>query len=110
MSTSMYRQGDILLIKEEEMRSLSASSAAIVRIAGKIVLAYGEKTGHAHTISSPNAVLYQDGGTRFLRVINTLALLEHQEHDTLKLPKGDYHVIQQREYEGEGRSGKVYHD
>lgn len=86
-----YRQGDVGLIK-------------ISKIVGKklkhLVLAVGEVTGHKHEVID-NAELYDHEGTLFLKV-NETTELTHQEHQTITLPKGDYEVRRQREYEPNG--------
>ena len=73
---------------------------------GRIVLAYGEVTGHAHAIASKEAELIEtEPGTdgliadRFLRVLSEAGVdLVHEEHATITLPRGNYIVRIQREY------------
>lgn len=89
-----YRQGDVLLRRVEALPAASQRSGPIN---GRIVLAYGEVTGHAHAISEKQADLFIDGSRRFLEVCYK-ADLKHEEHATIALPKGVYEVIQQREY------------
>ena len=73
-------------------------------------LAYGEKTGHNHHLvmdpGSPVALeaaveMYEltgeDGVQTFLRVTEDGVSLQHQEHRTQLLPKGDYSVTIQQE-------------
>jgi hypothetical protein len=90
----MYRQGDVLLVPVETIPSDAK------RVPAPIILAHGEATGHAHEIKSRNAKLFESTGKRFLRLTKT-AILEHQEHDPVTLPSGDYEVIRQREYHPE---------
>lgn len=65
-------------------------------------LAYGELTGHAHTIvgESHQFELRECPKTkmRHLRVVEPV-LLKHQEHEKIKLPPGDYRIDIQREYD-----------
>jgi len=68
---------------------------------GRVVLAHGEVTGHSHSISPQEATLYSDGAVTELEVKAAMAMLEHQEHGTIALPKGRYRVIRQREYSPE---------
>jgi hypothetical protein len=46
-----YRQGDVLLIRVD---SLPTGLREIPRDRGRVVLAYGETTGHAHAIEAPS--------------------------------------------------------
>ena len=78
----------------------------IERDAGRIVLAYGEVTGHAHAILDVDAELYEGLETaaaadRFLRIGRGGATLVHEEHAPISLPEGDYVVRLQREYHPE---------
>lgn len=64
------------------------------------MLAYGEATGRHHSIASSSGTLFVDDKNQatLLEVTEALADLEHQEHNTIKLPAGRYRVIHQREY------------
>jgi hypothetical protein len=91
-----YRQGDVLLVKVEMD---SVPKGAVKQDAdGRIVLAYGEVTGHAHAIDSSLAALYQWKGDRLVEA-KPGARLVHEEHNPIDLEPGIYKVIQQREYE-----------
>jgi len=90
-----YRQGDVLLIRVAQK---SARARKVDREDGRIVLAHGEATGHAHVIESPEAVLYEDvSGTRFLEVWEPVRLV-HEEHAALHVEPAIYEVRRQREY------------
>jgi hypothetical protein len=94
---TIYRQGDVLLVA---INSIPANARTeVARDNGRIVLAYGEVTGHAHAIHDTEAVLLAapDTEDRFLRIMATVAL-EHEEHATIMLPPGDYITRRQREY------------
>ena len=92
-----YRQGDVLLeLIEADPRS--RPHRPVPRDAGRVVLAYGEATGHAHAIEDASAELIElENGDRFL-VTERGVSLRHEEHDTIELPPGAYRVIRQREY------------
>jgi hypothetical protein len=94
----MYRQGDILLVPAER---LPANARPLSRDArGRLVLALGEATGHAHAVAAPDADLLADPDARderFLRIV-TDAQLTHEEHAAIPLPAGLYRVVRQREY------------
>jgi hypothetical protein len=66
----------------------------------RIVLAYGEVTGHAHALEEAKvgkAKLWDAGAERFLQVLEKTALT-HEEHSAITLEPGVYKVTQQREY------------
>lgn len=96
----MFRQGDILLVPAWG-EQLSESARPVARDArGRLVLALGEATGHAHAVAAPDAQLLAEPGEvdrRFLRIV-TEALLTHEEHAPIPLPPGLYEVVRQREY------------
>lgn len=96
-----YRQGDVLVRHVEE---LPDGARKIKRDEGKVVLAYGEATGHAHAIAERGAELYEVEAleVRFLQILCADGVeLAHQEHDTIGLPPGIYEVRRQREYSPE---------
>lgn len=95
---TIYRQGDVLIISTSHV---PANLAPVARDAGRIVLAYGEVTGHAHAILDRDAELLTAPNTddRFLRIMAASGVeLRHEEHATITLPPGDYIVRRQREY------------
>ena len=96
----MFRQGDVMIVEVERTES---TLAQVDRENGRIVLAHGEVTGHAHAIASSDAMLFMDAKTldRYLDV-KAPVTLDHEEHSRIELPIGFYRVIQQREYRPEG--------
>src|SRR5262245_42367283 len=99
MGPPVYRQGDILLIA---ISGLPERLVAVEPADGRIVLAYGEATGHAHAIGAHRAALFREdgslpGGSMFLRLTEA-AELRHEEHAPIALPPGLYRVVRQREY------------
>jgi hypothetical protein len=93
-----YRQGDVLI---ERIPSLPAGLKKIARENGRVILAHGEITGHAHAIAAPNADLYSavdSGDVTFLEIRKAVVALQHDEHATVTLPPGSYAVRRQREY------------
>lgn len=95
---SQARQGDVYL---ERVNSLPKGATEVPRDAGRIVLAYGEVTGHAHAISDgPDmAVLFQVAGdpNMYLKTSKPVTL-RHEEHSPIKIGKGTFRIIRQREY------------
>jgi hypothetical protein len=90
------RQGDVFVF---EAPPSAKPLAPIARDNGRIVLAYGEVTGHAHAIHDRDAELFALANTddRFLRIMSQ-SYITHEEHSTISLPPGDYIVRRQREY------------
>jgi hypothetical protein len=94
----MFRQGDVLLVPAERLPEHARSLPRDAR--GRLVLALGEVTGHAHAVAAPDAELLDDTGPvggRFLRIV-TEAQLTHEEHAAIPLPPGLYRVVRQHEY------------
>lgn len=94
----MYRQGDVLIIP---IKSIPRNVEVIERENGRIVLAHGEVTGHAHAIKDKRAALFSDPklAAIFMHVSGDVPVdLEHDEHTTIAIPPGNYRVVIQREY------------
>lgn len=89
-----YRQGDVLLRMVDVI-----PNEAIVQPEdnGRVVLAYGEVTGHAHAIETGLAFLYRKGADEYL-LVRRGAVLRHEEHAPITLPPGSYRLIRQREW------------
>src|SRR6185437_1636849 len=92
----MYRQGDVLLIPAV----MPTGTAPVKEATGRIILAYGEATGHHHSLKASVGNLFEREGKRYLRM-DIDAPLEHQEHAPILIPRGTYHVVIQREYSPE---------
>lgn len=113
------RQGDVLL---QQVKALPTDRTEIAPDGNRIVLAYGEVTGHAHAIydhvkqdpmtpgsadeiaeaaiarAQSKARLWQAAdGSRFLEVTGTVTL-RHEEHTAHTLPPGIYKLPTQVEY------------
>jgi hypothetical protein len=100
---TMYRQGDVLLVKVDAV----PEGARDITAEDRIVLAYGEVTGHAHAVYEPitkekpgKARMWDAGAERFLQVVETTAL-KHEEHAAIPLEPGVYRIEHQREYSPE---------
>ena|SRR3990172_3784734 len=98
--TFIARQGDVLIVA---VKSIPKVVEAIERERGLVVLAHGEATGHKHAIKSEHAALFRDPKLMaiFMTVSDQPVTLEHEEHDTITIPPGNYRVIRQREYSPE---------
>lgn len=87
------RQGDVLLVPVAE-----PIEATVLPRRGRLVLALGEATGHAHAIHEPHArELRPTTGERLVRLPVTASLV-HEEHAPIELPPGLYRIVIQREY------------
>lgn len=100
MSDTIQRQGDVLVIR---VARPSAKLEPIPTEDGKVVLAHGEVTGHAHVVeslgsASVNFVLNTATQKRYFHSAQPMHL-KHEEHGALRLPAGWYEVRIQREYE-----------
>lgn len=97
----MYRQGDVLIVP---VKALPKNLEPVDREQGRVVLAHGEVTGHAHAIKDQKAALFRDPklAAIFMNVsADGPVALEHEEHATIHIPPGNYQVIRQREYSPE---------
>ena len=104
----LVRQGDLLLVP------VAGLPEGAVRVgSGRLVLAEGEATGHAHIVDDERASLHRhrdrwSPAERYLSVVGDAPVfLVHEEHDRLALVPGVYEVRRQREYEPRGRSSRV---
>lgn len=103
----VYRHGDVLIRPVQE---IPEEAQKVRRQKGRLILAEGEATGHAHAILDRDVDLYElvtpgdadEMRRRFLRVeAEAGASLVHEEHHTLTIPPGDYEIIGQVEFEPE---------
>ena len=90
------RQGDVLI---REVAEVPEGAKMLPRDRGRVVLAYGEVTGHAHVIAERDAELLSVSGQvdRWLRV-RSQAVLAHEEHAAIAIAPGTYRVSIQREW------------
>lgn len=98
----MYRQGDVLIVPVDE-RAVPARAKDVRGEPrdgrGRLVLAFGEVTGHAHAIPGPGRLVREPGPYGpFLLELPEGGRLVHEEHAPIVLPKGWYRVVRQREY------------
>ena len=90
----VYRQGDVSII------AVNNPVAPKGRRIADPVLARGELSGHAHRIVEGQVRLYQrPTGLLHLQVLSDRAKLYHEEHEDVIIPKGDYEVRRQQEFD-----------
>ena len=99
----MFRQGDVLLIPTQS--NVDGSWREVEPDNGRVILAYGEVTGHAHGLSQRAARLFrrpdsmgEEWRDDALLVISQPTALAHEEHAPIALEPGNYLVRRQREY------------
>jgi hypothetical protein len=105
----MYRQGDVLIVPvagavDEAPAAVAAAIAGVspaVRDGrGRMVLALGESTGHAHAVVGKGSLYRGSADVAPMHLHLPLGgRVVHEEHGAFTLPPGWYRVIRQREYE-----------
>jgi len=93
----VIRQGDVCLVR---VRAIPKAAKEQPQAKGRLVLALGEVTGHAHAFydDSYNVKLYvADGGARYLDIAAPVEL-KHEEHSTARIPAGKWLLPSQVEY------------
>lgn len=90
------RQGDVLL---EKVTEIPSGATEIKTEQKRIVLAYGEVTGHAHAIYEylDKVKVWAIGKVKYLEVMATV-MLKHEEHTQAELTPGIYKLPVQVEY------------
>jgi len=100
------RQGDVFIEKVDRIPETAKKAKPED---GRVILAHGEATGHAHAYDKRFVSMYRDdgAGSAFITVSadpstgHGGADLKHEEHSAIKTPAGDYEAIRQREYSPE---------
>ncbi|HUY10572.1 MAG TPA: hypothetical protein VMW80_14215 [Candidatus Dormibacteraeota bacterium] len=91
------RQGDVL-VERVRRRTLPKGTFVAPR-QGRLILAYGEATGHHHSVAVADGEMVETAAHEvFLQIMKTTDL-QHQEHGSLRLDKGVYKVTIQQEYQ-----------
>lgn len=98
MKKQFFRQGDVGI---ERIAELPVHAVEVPPKEGRIVLAYGEVTGHAHALAETTKVReFSFEAERFIQVMEATTL-RHEEHAPITLEPGIYKIHQQREYSPE---------
>lgn len=97
-----FRQGDVLIIKIDELPKRNLLKK-VEPVSGRVILAEGEVTGHAHALESDGVALLelpQEGQTsRIFMELTKDSTVNHEEHGKIDLTKGFYEIRRQREYQ-----------
>lgn len=98
------RQGDVLLVDAAYRGDKFVSGQPVESADGRIVLAFGEVTGHAHVVAAGDRakkpVLRDVQAERYLQVLSE-ATIRHEEHSPIILREGRYQQAFQTEEQGE---------
>ncbi len=103
---TIYRHGDVIIRHINTDIPEQAESWRDPKD-GRMILAYGEVTGHAHAVVGdadlleiPAEVTERtiSGVEKWLEVHAGGAKVVHEEHATIELPPGRYAIFRQREY------------
>ncbi len=93
----VIRQGDVALTL---VAAVPAGAVEVKNAEGKrVVLAYGEVTGHAHAIYEDidQVKVWAIGKVKYLEVMSTV-MLRHEEHTHAEIAPGIYKLPVQVEY------------
>ena len=86
----LIRHGDLLIRRVDKIpetaRELSTN-----------IIAEGEKTGHNHELHGSHQIYETPDNQMFFNAKQEL-FLKHPEHNTLKISKGNYIIIHEREF------------
>lgn len=94
-----YRQGDVLIVRVDKIEKREKMESEN----GRVVLAHGEVTGHAHAIDEAGVIQFRTDvpDVTALEISQAVSMLTHEEHGTIPLTTGTYRVVRQREYSPE---------
>lgn len=90
----MFRQGDVLVVP---VSAIPQDVTPIPRENGRVILAHGEVTGHAHAFAEDGVEMLMSNGVEFLKV-DRVSELMHEEHHTIEFAPGAFKIVHQREY------------
>lgn len=103
MKEELYRQGDVGIFP---VNSIPEDLEEIKPDKGRVILAYGEVTGHAHALDMNKVKQYKSGDKVYLHVLED-AYVRHEEHDPFIIQAGYYEKRINREYVNENMTRKV---
>ena len=97
MSGQIIRQGDVILVSAD---AVPDGGKELPRVNGRILLALGEQTGHAHAIADLSVKWIEVQGERFLQS-DVPFTVQHEEHDAQYVAPGAWWVGVQVEHQRE---------
>lgn len=102
MRKRQYQQGDVWI----EAQAIPAQ-AALTPVAP---LAEGEVTGHSHRVVAGDVEMLALEGMRYLRVLSDKAVISHEEHGPITLPRGEYVFGQVQEWDYDAEESRHVRD
>ena len=92
--TRTIRQGDVFVIPA----TIPTGTRPVARDNGRLILAYGEATGHSHRIEEiEGCEVYELDGKVYLRITADVPLLHEEHKHPVPISPGEYEVVQQCE-------------
>lgn len=88
-----YQQGDVLIIKKENI-DLTKGKKLNHR-----TLAEGEATGHSHQSDMNSELIQLDNDDIYLNVFGERSIISHQEHKEIEVLNGVYLINIVKEYD-----------
>lgn len=102
---TMIRQGDVLLVPADEQATEGWQPVAPE--GGRVVLALGEDSGHAHALAEAEVTLWQrQGSPERLLIVARPTTMQHEEHAAVLVAPGTYFVHLQGHYLSGVREGR----
>lgn len=92
----LIQQGDVL-IKKVEMDLEGCKK--VERKEGRLILAEGEATGHAHAIDDNDAHLYISKEGEMYLMVEEEVTVKHEEHASQSISKGIWKIERVKEYD-----------
>jgi hypothetical protein len=93
LNKGQIRQGDVLLVATEKVSGEPESATK-----RGVVMAYGEVTGHAHRFEKASEAQALTGSIVRHLIVNTPAVLLHEEHSPPTVAPGKYDLPAQTEW------------
>ena len=87
----LFRHGDLLI------REVSSIPASVIPLSTNII-AEGEKTGHNHELNGPHRIYEMLDKNLYFEAKQDIEL-KHPEHNTIRIPKGKYAIVHEREHD-----------
>jgi uncharacterized protein YjhX (UPF0386 family) len=88
-----FRQGDVLIQESDTLPEKSTKQKT-----GRVILAHGEVTGHAHEIECDSADAWKDGDETVAVEVKKKTAIKHQEHAPIPIKPKIYKIRRQCEY------------
>ncbi|MCH8076532.1 MAG: hypothetical protein IIC64_11995 [SAR324 cluster bacterium] len=106
-SPKIYQHGDVCLVEEQVpvLEDRNRIEALERTPDGRLILALGEATGHAHILSAEGVTLVNSTGGLVLEITQPVELSHEKngrltgEHRTLTIPPGRYIPLRQHVYD-----------